>query len=249
MKTGQFFIVGAQRSGSTFLYTILEDHPEICMAHPMKPEPKYFIDEKVYREDLSNYDYLFYAHYINEKTRGEKSVSYFEMEEAAARIAKGFPQSKILVILRNPVNRAISNYYFSKENGLETRTIEEAFLEKKPVPQHFTTSVSPFSYIDRGKYIDYLHMYLNYFRNDQIYVVILEELIGELSTVQQIFSFLGVNEDFIPNNYTLPVNRGETDIVETKNEVESYLRTIYSPYNKSLESFLGREIKCWRKKN
>jgi len=249
MKTDQFYIVGAQRSGSTFFYRILEDHPDICMARPMKPEPKYFIDEDMYREDLKNYYTLYYSHFANEKALGEKSVSYFEIEDAAIRIANGFPDSKILVILRDPANRALSNYYFSKENGLETRTIEEAFLENKPEPQLYTSSVSPFAYIDRGKYIDYINMYLKYFSKDQVYVVILEELIGNLSTVQQTFNFLGVSKDFIPKNYELPVNKGETDRVETSNEVESYLQTLFTPYNLSLESYLGRDLNCWKKKN
>src|SRR5680860_30087 len=106
------FIVGAQRSGTTFLFQQLNQHPEVCMAKPVRPEPKFFIREELYNKGLEFYRSTYYAEAGN-KVCIEKSTSYIEYELAAQRISQAFHHAKIIFILRNPVERAISNYRFS----------------------------------------------------------------------------------------------------------------------------------------
>ena len=108
----KLFIVGAQRSGSTLLYKILSSHSQICMAKPYFPEPKYFL--KNYKVN-KNYFKKFFKHYKNENYIGEKSTSYLEYIFVAKRINKNFPDAKIFIILRNPADRAISNFFFQKK--------------------------------------------------------------------------------------------------------------------------------------
>ena len=78
MTKKHFFIVGAQRSGTSYLYRVLDEHPKICMSKPMRPEPKYFIDKDVSDIDLSDY----YEEYFHEcdsavEVYGEKSTTYY----------------------------------------------------------------------------------------------------------------------------------------------------------------------------
>jgi hypothetical protein len=117
MNKNQFFIVGAQRSGTTYLYNILDEHPEICMAQPVKPEPKYFLNKKLLDINIDEYYKMYYYENKKIKIYGEKSTSYYENEEVAKSIALTFPLTKIIFILANPVDRAISNYKFSVQNG------------------------------------------------------------------------------------------------------------------------------------
>ena len=154
-----FIIAGAQRSGTTYLYEVLDEHPEICMSKPVKPEPKYFIEKK--KEDLilERYHKSFFNH-CSDKTKifGEKSTSYYERKESVELIAHLLPEVKIIFLLRNPVERAVSNYFFSINNGLEDRSIEEVFLKNKIHPKIDLNniSVNPYNYLGRGEYIQFI---------------------------------------------------------------------------------------------
>ena len=99
--TDIFFIIGAQRGGTTYLYRVLDDHPEIYMAKPLKPEPKYFLSQDC-QKNLDSYE----KKYFDDAPRGtkifgEKSTSYYENTSVAKRIKTAYPKSKIILILRN----------------------------------------------------------------------------------------------------------------------------------------------------
>ena len=128
MKPTYFFIIGAQRSGTTFLYHFLDGHPEISMAKPFRPEPKYFINPP----NLVNIEKYLDKHHQNYGTNvrafGEKSTSYYEKPKTASHIHNYFPGAKIIMILRNPIDRALSNYFFTRQHNLEPRSLEDVFL-------------------------------------------------------------------------------------------------------------------------
>ena len=96
------------------------------MAKPVKPEPKYFMDPA---NACSAYD-AYLKKYFSEAGDafwlGEKSTSYIENENAALAIRQTVPDATILVMLRNPLERAISHYRFTKDYGLEPYDIERA---------------------------------------------------------------------------------------------------------------------------
>ncbi len=125
--TERFFIVGGQRCGTTYLYHLLAGHPEIEMAVPVRPEPKFFLDDALYEKGLDHYERTFFAGKPGSKIKGEKSTSYLEYEKVAARISSAFPDASILVVVRNPVERAMSHWRFSTQNGVESVSMEEAF--------------------------------------------------------------------------------------------------------------------------
>ena len=82
------------------------------MARPVRPEPKYFINNKTDR--YINYLKVVFPTDLKTSYLGEKSTSYYEIPHVAARIKNCVPNPKMLFIMRNPVQRALSNYQFSK---------------------------------------------------------------------------------------------------------------------------------------
>ncbi len=182
MPAGQFFIVGAQRSGTTKLAHLLDGHPRISMAKPYRPEPKVFLEPDAHTLSPRRYFDRCFPHQTltEEGWLGEKSTSYYEHTLTAARIRSVFPRAHILFILREPVARALSNYHFSRSHGLETRTLSEVFLQGVPPPAPaFRVSVDPFDYLGRGTYLPHVQRFVSYFGRQRVHVLFLEQLIRD----------------------------------------------------------------------
>lgn len=238
-------VVGAQRSGTTYLYHILDEHPDIEMCKPLKPEPKFFINEVEFAKGKEYYLNLYFRDIdLNTKLIGEKGTSYLENEIAAVRINEFFPDAKILIILRDPVYRAISNYFFSLNNGIETRTLEEVFIQEKAAPElHTKVSVPPFNYVERSNYYKYLNPYLKLYK-DRIKILVFEELIGNRNAVQNLFRFLEVDDQFIPKSMDVRANASDRTM-DVNPEVKIKLQKLLSPSIKELELVLNRKFPTW----
>ncbi len=122
-------VIGAQRCGTTYLHTMLDSHEQVTMARPAKPEPKVFCSDEATRRGPEWYRETYFAHAGDELLLGEKSTSYLEDPNAPARARGMLGEVHVLAILRDPVKRAISNWRFSTDNGLETRSLETALTE------------------------------------------------------------------------------------------------------------------------
>lgn len=241
------FIVGAQRSGTTYLLDNLNQHPEICITSKIKPEPKFFLKKNELINGRQFYLNKYFKNHINEKILIEKSTSYIQCNEAALAINKMFPNARIIILLRNPVNRALSNFFFSKINGLENRKIEEVFLEEKSPPVFNTEiSVNPFDYLNRGKYINYIDNYVSIFGKEKLGIYLFENLINDSNTLQEIYNFLGVNSNFKPVKMTRKVNSTYNTEHISKNIIEK-LKTYYNNYNIALEKKMKLDLSIWNK--
>ncbi|MBQ21011.1 MAG: hypothetical protein CMD31_09675 [Flavobacteriales bacterium] len=238
------FIIGGQRCGTTYLYGVLDSHPEIELAKPVRPEPKFFLNEDSFKKGKEFYERKYFSSLLPTiKVIGEKGTSYVEYPIVAERIKSFYPEAKIIVILRNPVERAISNYFFSVENGLETRTIEEVFLTTKKAPiLTKEISVSPFAYLERGIYSNYLPAFLNQFNNN-LKVIFFEKLFSDSDIFEYIYKFVGVESSFISDKTNLKLN--QSNLRQTVNvgiEIYEKLYQYYQPHNKKLEQLLGYNI-------
>ena len=225
-----FFIIGAQRSGTTYLYRILDEHPEIRMARPVKPEPKVFLSANYSERNFSIQSY--YDKYFGDMrfnyVCGEKSTSYYEDEDSAQHIHKHFRDASIIFILRNPVERALSNYWFSLENGLETRTLEEVFIDKMPPPGLKTRiSVDPFNYLGRSIYSTSIRRFLQFFPKEKFLILVMENFISNLESIQRLYYDLGVDSSFIPSGIDSRINqsksrRGDESVAKVKQILNRY---------------------------
>lgn len=249
----QFILVpGAQRSGSTYLYHLLDSHPAIQMAKPVKPEPKFFLNDKLYRRGKEFYLNKFFC-----KTEacdlqyfGEKSTSYIEHDFIPSRVKTFFPNAKVLIIIRNPVHRAISNYKFSYMNGIETRGLKEVFLDGISPPMSLGNfSVSPFDYEQRSFYSCFLPAYIEAFR-DNLKVVIFEELIASCTVRDDIADFLNIDNSLFQDQKKIERNSSTSVIPNNSNEylyVEEFLYKRFNQEIDRLEQILSKDLSIWKK--
>lgn len=238
-----FLIIGAQRSGTTYLYSILGEHPQICTAKPMKPEPKFFL----YNEYFLGKDFYFQKYFSHRNSSNkifiEKSTSYYEYEIVPQRLVGEFSNTKIIFVIRNPVERAISNYFFSKKNGLESRTIEEVFLYDKPLPEYsLSISTNPFNYLERGNYLKYIKMYLKYIKKRNFIVLFYEDIIKNINAVQNLFLRLNITKDFIPPSFKKVINKSQNNNCVSDRVIDK-LNKYYEQSIKDLREFLAINFK------
>ncbi|MDH5527344.1 MAG: sulfotransferase [Nitrospirota bacterium] len=254
--SGHLFIVGAQRCGTTWLYQLLDQHPQIVMARPVRPEPKFFSQDALYERGLDYYEQTFFAGLETGegiRYRGEKSTSYLDSDEAAERIARHYPDARILILVRDPVARAVSHWRFSVENAVENLPIEEAFSGEEARLEAFDPtriSVSPYAYLTRGRYIEGVERYARHFPASHIHVLVNEQLVGRREAVRELYQALGVDASFQPAGLDQRVNASS---VETERraalspELEAWARDYFAGPTARLEAWLGRPIPEWRR--
>lgn len=244
--SNRFFIIGAQRSATTFLYKTLEQHKGICLAQPVRPEPKYFL-EKDFVHSKEFYETEFFKHADqNTLVYGEKSTSYIESEFAARKISEFYPDAKILIMLRDPLQRAISNYNFSVKNGIESLSFEEAILMEEERIEKFNGdgySVCPFSYLTRGLYSKYIKVYEKYFSRDNILLIPTEKITCDLSYIKKVFDFINVEVERIPNVGV--VNSAERFDLDLTDTALDFVSGFYDHSNAWLQSEFSFPIELW----
>jgi len=201
-----FFIVGAARSGTTSLDRYLSQHPEIYMA-PRK-EVNFFTadhfprtglgDDRINREvirDKNQYTRLF-AGVAEEKAIGESSVFYLCYPGTAERIAQTVPDAGIIMVLRDPADRAHSAYLHLLRNGREHLGFEEALcLEEERRQKGYEPM---WWYKELGLYYEQVKRYLDVFGRRQVKVLLYDELFANpMQTLRDVFVFLGVKKDVV----------------------------------------------------
>lgn len=205
-KMPNFFIVGAARSGTTSLDRYLSQHPEIYMA-PRK-EVNFFTaehfpctgpgDERINREVIRNknqYTRLF-AGVTAEKAIGESSVFYLCYPGTAERIAQTVPDAGIIMVLRDPVDRAYSAYLHLLRNGREHLGFEEALcLEEERRQKGYEPM---WWYKELGLYYEQVKRYLDVFGRQCVKVLLYDELFANPTQIlHDAFVFLGVKKDVV----------------------------------------------------
>src|SRR4030095_1458179 len=125
-----FIIAGAPRSGTTWLYELLDRHPDVYMAKPARPEPKFFLVDELYTLGIQHYYETWFSEAGAYPAAGEKTTNYLESSTAAERIYSDLPDVKLVFILREPAHRAYSNWTWSVMNGMETEDFETAIAKE-----------------------------------------------------------------------------------------------------------------------
>lgn len=207
MKTlPNFFIVGAARSGTTSLDRYLSQHPEIYITP--KKETHFFaadyfpscftgpgddrLNELLIRDE-DRYTKLFTSA-AGAKAIGESSAFYLCFPQTAERIAQAVPDAKIIILLREPVERAYSAYMHLLRDGRETLGFAEGLdCEEERKQQGFEPM---WWYKELSLYYSQVNRYLEVFGRQQVKVLLYEELFSSPERVlRDIFSFLQVKED------------------------------------------------------
>jgi hypothetical protein len=200
MTMPNFLIIGAMKSGTTALYYYLEQHPEIYMS-PVK-EPNFFSSQEQENAadavtNIGTYQHLFRGG-SGKKALGEASHSYLYEPRAAAEIKRYVPEAKLIAILRNPIDRAYSHFLHMVRSGTEPLDDFAQALREEEVRIHKERTFQ--DYIGRGLYYNQLKRYFRTFPQEQVRVYLYEDLSGApISTVQDAFRFLKVDDSFVPD--------------------------------------------------
>lgn len=219
IKGPDFVIAGAARCGTTSLYCVLDKHPEIYMAKPMRPEPKFFSRESIYARGVDWYLVTYFKDRGDKIVAGEKSTEYMEASPFPSRAVKHFPKMKVIIMLRDPVERTISNYWWSVKGGYEKRTLEEAIKDELPEVKAGTIvkgcsiidKTRPNVYIGRSFYSEKLRNIFECIPHKQVLLIDFAEYTNSfMHTIMKIFGFLGVN----------PIAVAESNAELVKNEAE-----------------------------
>lgn len=180
MAEPNFFIVGASKAGTTSLAHALGEHPEIFMSQPKEPNFFNRFDDFDEIDASSRKGYLeIFDRVQNEKVIGEASVSYLSSSNAAENIYRFNPNSKILISLRNPLDRIVSMYEMYVRHGLD-----QSF--------HFATKQDPWL-TRQNLYAPSIELFLNVFPRENLKVIEFSNIQNDWdNTMLEILEFLSV---------------------------------------------------------
>ena len=242
----KIFIIGAQRSGTTFLNQALNLHDSVIGINNDSEEPKTFIGDD-WPTNETDYDLKYELELFKNKNYClEKSTSYYENWHVAERIKNSISDAKIIFIARNPYERMKSNYRFSKKNGLESLDLKDALMQTN---RKYKTSVNPYRYINRSLYSSHLILWKNIF-HDNLKIVLFENLVDSKSkTIGEICSWLNIsiNNDFVESIAQIDfLNSTEAeDFNEDYGPLNSSLKYLFKKEKGELEHLIGQPIDCW----
>lgn len=197
-----FIIGGAGESGTSFLHQVLIQHPELHLPRRMVPETGFFNKRQEYARGLDFYRTHFVG-YAGQPLIGERTSGYLYVPASAARIHRCLPNVKLIFCLRDPVERAYSNYRFTCQQGLESwsfaRAIRQEGRRLAALRDPRWQDAAPFAYVGRGMYHEQLARFLEFFERDRIWLIRSERLRSHWrDEVRSVFRFLGVDEKFEP---------------------------------------------------
>lgn len=194
MDGPDFFVIGAAKSGTTSLYEFLNAHPDVCMSSVKEPNffsYKEIEQQKLYYKVKNIKTVESYARLFGDckpgQIKGEASVSYIFYPRTASLIKEFAPEARIIAILRNPMQRAVSHYNMDRNLGLVKLKLREVFTEPDRYPLYFQ------QYFELGNYHTHLKKYFEIFHKDRIAVFLYDELIDhEARLAERLCSFLQI---------------------------------------------------------
>ena len=238
-----FIIIGVQKGGTTSLYRYLEKHPQVLPA--IKKEINFWNHHYCRGIDwyLSHFPSLKdSANFLT----GEATPNYIEDENVPARIAEKFPQMKLIILLRNPIERTVSQYYHWVRLGFEYRSLDDAIsAELKLLGNSPETPIDPNywqqtnKYIWRGIYVEFIQKWMGHFPRENLLILKSEDFYQQPETqMREVFEFLNL-PDFSLTEFK-PYNKGYYQ--QIPDHVYAKLKNFFEDKNHRLEDFLGRKF-------
>lgn len=193
------FIVGAPKAGTTSLHYYLSQHQNVSMSSVK--EPNFFSSKEVstlyYDSKSINSTTLYHALFSEDKkVIGEASVSYLFYEDVPKRIYDYNDEAKIIIMLRDPVQRALSHYLMDSRLGFCDKDLKEIISRKEAYPQFFQ------QFVELGLYHDQLERYLSVFGKDKVKIVFYSDFKKDTPRIMDdITAFLELEK--MEYNYTI----------------------------------------------
>jgi len=239
-----FIVAGAQKSGTTALHYFLKKHPQIAL--PDRQEMHFFDDDAIFSRPV-DYD-LLHRHFrpvARSALAGEVTPSYLYWKPAMERIWNYNRQIKLVILLRNPIDRAFAHWNMQRFKDREPLGFLDALKEEpRRIAQPLTIESRRFAYVDRGFYSSQLDRVFKFFPREQVHIVKFEDFRDrKQETLDGIFEFLGVKSlrrirDKDRN--IVPYERTMTP------EERKYLSEVFSAEITKLEQMLGWDCSDWK---
>ena len=251
-----FILFAAPRCGTTSMYDYLIQHPSICSA--LNKEIGFF--EYSYHRGKKWYKMYFplslEKYKVNRKYRqyfitGEATSNYIHHPKVPQRIKKDFPEVKLIAMLRNPVDRAFSQWYKQVKQKREDLSFEEAInaeedrikdeTEKMIVEEnYYGLNYHNFSYVTSGKYFERLKIWYENFSKDQIMIIKSEDFYKNPNLLyNETLKFLGLPKwklkKYAKLNYF-------SDKPTIKKSTRKKLSEFYISHNKKLYDLIGKDL-------
>jgi len=231
-----FIIIGAQKAGTTSLYENICKHPKInrCAideGHYFN-RYNYFENDEPKPKGLKWYKSLFAAG--DGHITGEKTPAYSALPLIPARIEKVVPDVRLIMSVRNPVDRAYSQYVMERRRNSELMSFCHAIIANEY--KHM--------YISRGYYASQIKNFLRYFDRGQLFIVDFA-MLSQHCLYEQIFRFLGLEQVKID----ISVHRKAKKYPDMNPVVEDFLYEYYREPNEELFDFLGQDLGWNRRKS
>ena len=239
-----FVIAGTQKGGTSSLNIYLREHPGLCMAD--RKETHFFDDEDLFAKrkiPYSKYHSLF-SPAAPFKLAGEATPIYMYWQDAPRRIWEYNPDMKIIILLRNPIERAYSHWNMERLRNADSLSFWDAI---KNEPDRCRAALPyqhrVYSYIDRGFYAEQIRRIWRFFPKHQVLIMKSEHLKHEPNAaLREVCEFLEVEEPAtveVKSVHSRPYARGMSD------REREYLRSVFRNEIRNIESLLGWDCDDW----
>lgn len=250
-----FLIIGAKKCGTTTLFSHLVSHPSV--RPPLRKETRYFnawyhLGPRWYRSFFPTVTPKLLAGATGSDFRtGEASVDYLYWPSAAPRVRSLLPRARLIAILRDPVDRAASEYHHNRRIGVESRSFDVAVeqeLERIAGGEEIVATPlqrprageEKYTYVHRGLYADQLTVWREHFDESQLFVCSADDLSERPQEVlHDAQDFLGLSRRPLPDG---PARLNAAPYPEMSAPLRSRLREFFAPANARLYELLGRDL-------
>jgi len=241
LSAPNFLIIGQAKCGTSSLYKYLTQHPKILPA--IEKEINFWNGNFAKGLDwyLAHFPAISAEHNF---LTGEASPGYLDSYKSAVSVFQNFPSIKLIVLLRNPVDRTMSHYHMCVKQNRDNRSIEEAILSGIEVMTTKANGNSAYdvngnSYLKRSQYIEAISKWMELFPKKQFLILRSEDLFADpATTVNQVFKFLGVEP------YQLPEypKKNSGNYPPISQSMHRTLSNYFRPFNQQLEEYLDRKF-------
>jgi hypothetical protein len=248
-----FLIIGGQRCGTTFFYNCLKQHPDIKTT--LRRKEIHFFDNNFHKGLIWYKSYFptitskyFNKHFLSQKViTGEASPYYILHPLVPGRVKSIIPNVKLILLLRNPVNRAYSHYNHEVRRGFEKLSFIKAIEREREIVNkemnklleneyYYSHIFRNYSYLTRGIYVNQIKKWMEYFPENQFLIIKSEDLFkNPENTLNDAFKFLDLPQ-YHKIEFKRP-NQGKYSKLETK--IVEELTEYFKPYNQQLYEYLG----------
>ena len=261
----EFLVIGAHRAGTTSLNAYLQEHPQVARKFPRVQDIKgvRFFDEHYalgvdwYR---SHFPTTAYRRYLERRhgapvVTGDLSSYYLFHPAAAERASRVVPEAKIIVLLRDPIERAYSHWKRERRDGNEPLGFEDAIaaeperlageVERILADDSYSSHAHEnFSYLSQGLYLEPLRRWLDYYPPEQLHVEISERFLQEpQARYDRVLEFLGLPPHRLRDASPFNTTSADQKLDPT---TRAALAARVAPHNRALEQLLGFELE-WDK--